>query len=232
MIRQLLVSALLAGGLAGLTAGAVQLVFVQPILQQAELYEAGTLVLAGGGEITTSGIDRDVDLVRIVLLLAFSVVIYVGFAMILASAMALAQNRGVAMDSRSGLLWGVAGFVAVHMAPGFSLAPELPGVAAADVYHRQLWWAATVAAAGVALWLIAFRRSWPIVAAAAALLLLPHLVGAPEPEEVSGLVPAELAAVFATRSLGTALVAWVVLGCVAGALSWRQSKNEGRIITR
>ena len=41
------------------------------------------------------------------------------------------------------------------LAPAFSLAPEVPGIAAADITARQLWWFATVASAGIAMWLFA-----------------------------------------------------------------------------
>ena len=57
-------------------------------------------------------------------------------------------------EGRTSLLqrWAVpeeiAGFVAFHLAPGFSLAPEVPGVAAADITARQIWWFATAGAAG------------------------------------------------------------------------------------
>ena len=72
------------------------------------------------------------------------------------------------MTARQGIIWGIAGFLVVHFAPGFTLAPEVPGVAAADVYARQVWWFATVAAAAVALWLIAFSQP-PLISPSAAM---------------------------------------------------------------
>lgn len=47
MLSKLLVSALFAGAAAGLIAGLLQLVFVQPVLLHAELYENGTLAHFG-----------------------------------------------------------------------------------------------------------------------------------------------------------------------------------------
>ena len=44
MIARYVISALFTGALAGLIAGLLQLIFVQPVLLHAELYEAGTLV--------------------------------------------------------------------------------------------------------------------------------------------------------------------------------------------
>ena len=43
MFSRILVSALFAGFLAGLIAALLQLVFVQPVLLHAELYESGAL---------------------------------------------------------------------------------------------------------------------------------------------------------------------------------------------
>src|SRR3974390_3265881 len=39
-----------------------------------------------------------------------------------------------------GLMWGLAGFAVFTLAPGLGLPPELPGVPAAPLLSRQLWW--------------------------------------------------------------------------------------------
>lgn len=131
------------------------------------------------------------------------------------------------ITARTGLLWGLAGFVSVNFAPGFSLAPEVPGVAAADVYARQAWWGVTVVAAAVALWLIAFGRGWAAWGAAVALLLAPHLVGAPEPDVFTGPVPPEIGAAFAARAFGVGMAAWVMLGGFAGFFWRREAARAG-----
>ncbi|MDE0347366.1 MAG: CbtA family protein, partial [Boseongicola sp.] len=143
---------------------------------------------------------------------------YAGFGLILVALMALAEGRGAVISARSGMLWGIAGFVAVLLAPAFSLAPEVPGVAAAEILPRQAWWFATAFAAGAAMWLLAFGRSWLTWGAVVALLLAPHAIGAPEPDSFAGPVPTELGALFAARVLGVGLVAWVLLGLFSGAL--------------
>ena len=48
---------------------------------------------------------------------------------------------------------------------------KVPGVAAADITARQIWWFATAGAAAVALWLIAFAQSWAAWGVAVILLL-------------------------------------------------------------
>mgnify|MGYP001827539440 CR=1 FL=1 len=218
MFTRILTTALIAGAGAGLCAAILQLIFLQPVLLHAELYESGTLVHFGGPAADASPPPFSLDLMRDGLSILFSMLIYSGYALILVAMMSLAEEQGALIDARRGLLWGIAGFCAVQLAPAFSLAPEVPGAASADVTARQIWWFATVIAAAFALWLIAFGRSWLLCAGAVVLLLAPHLVGSPTPDSFAGPVPTELGARFASRALGLGLVAWVLTGFFAGAL--------------
>tara|TARA_R110002094_G_scaffold16487_5_gene28027 strand:- start:1740 stop:2477 length:738 start_codon:yes stop_codon:yes gene_type:complete len=230
MYIRILVSALFAGACAGLIAGILQLIFVQPVLLHAELYESGKLVHFGAEAVSARPDLPGFDAVRDILSLIFTMLTYTGYALLLVAVMSLAEERGAPIDGRWGILWGVAGFVVFHLAPGFSLPPEVPGVAAADVGARQLWWFATVGVSAVALWLIAFgtfRLMWVV---AAILLVIPHIIGAPEPDAFSGPVPTEIGALFAARAFGVGLVAWVLLGSFAGYF-WRREgghENAGR----
>jgi len=158
------------------------------------------------------------DALRDPLSVVFTALIYTGYGLVLLSAMSFAEERGVLISPRAGLVWGAAGFVAVQLAPAFGLAPELPGMNAADITARQIWWFATVACTAVALWLIAFGKNWAMWGTAIILLAAPHLIGAPMPETLTGPAPSELAAEFAARALGTGLVAWVTLGALLGAV--------------
>lgn len=216
MISRLVVSALFAGAATGLLAGLLQLVFVQPVLLHAELYESGALVHFGAEPVSAHPALPGVDLLRDGLSVVFTMLTYTGYALVLLAAMSVAEDRGARIDARRGLIWGVAGFVVFHLAPGFTLAPEVPGVAAADVAARQVWWFATVAATAVALALIAFGKGWAAWGVAVILLAAPHLVGAPEPDSFTGPVPTEIGALFAARAFGVGLAAWVMLGGFAG----------------
>ncbi|WP_152497434.1 CbtA family protein [Roseovarius sp. THAF8] len=232
MFTRLLTSALFAGAAAGLIIALLQLFFVQPVLLHAELYEGGELVHFGTDSTVSATPDLPgFDAVRDGLSIVFTMLIYSGYAMVLVALMSLAENRGAAINARTGLIWGVAGFVAVHLAPGFTLAPEVPGVAAADVYERQVWWFATVLTAAIAMWLIAFSRNWAGWGAAVVLLLAPHVIGAPEPEVFTGPVPTEIGALFASRALGIGLAAWVMLGAFAGFFWSRESEAAGQAQT-
>jgi len=226
MLTRLLVSGLFAGAAAGLIAALLQLFFVQPVLLHAELYESGALVHFGAEAVSAHQDVGGFEPVRDGLSIVFTMLTYTGYAFILLVGMALAEMRGANVNGRNGLLWGLAGFVAFHFAPGFTLAPEVPGVAAADVAARQVWWWATVVTAGAGLWLIAFGRNWLAWGAAAVLLLAPHVVGAPEPDTFTGPVPTEIGALFASRAFGVGMAAWLLLGCFAGYFWQREGARE------
>ena len=227
MISRFVVSALFAGAAAGLIAGLLQLAFVQPVLLQAELFENGTLSHFGAEPAPVRLGFAGIDPVRDGLSIVFTMLIYTGYALLLLAAMSLGEERGSMANGRWGILWGIGGFVAIHLAPGFSLAPEVPGVAAADVAARQVWWFATAGAAIVGLFLLVFGSSWLAWAGAVVLLLAPHIWGAPMPERYAGPVPPELAALFAARALGVGLAAWVILGSLAGYFWRRETLRAG-----
>lgn len=218
MFSRILTSGLIAGALAGLFAAVLQLIFVQPVLLHAELFETGTLTHFGAGPSDASPELPGFDMMRDGLSVLFTMLVYAGYGLILAAIMSLAEEQGAVIDARTGVIWGVAGFVAVHLGPGFSLPPEVPGVASAEVGPRQVWWFATVAATAAGLWCLAFLRSPFGIALAACLILAPHFVGAPEPAVLTGPAPTEIGALFAVRALGVGLIAWVLTGAFAGWL--------------
>lgn len=223
MFQKILTSALFAGFCAGLIAALVQLVFVQPVLLHAELYEGGDLVHFGADAVSAHPDFPGFDMMRDGLSVLFTALIYVGYALILVACMGMAAERGFTINGRTGLIWGLAGFIAMHFAPAFSLPPEVPGVAAADVGARQIWWWATAAATAVALGLIAFGKSPVAWGAAVVLLVAPHLIGAPQPASFAGPAPPELAALFASRTLGVGFASWALLGLLAGYFWHRES---------
>lgn len=139
-----------------------------------------------------------------------------GFALVIG---AISMFAGVPITFANGFIWGIAGFLTFSLAPAYGLAPELPGMPAADLVARQIWWTGTALATGAACLLLAKTRAGWAFAVAIALVAIPHIVGAPvAPDEPSG-VPAHLATEFAAITLGTSLVFWLVLGTVFGKLN-------------
>lgn len=239
MIKRLFAGALFAGLSAGALAALLQLTFVVPLIHLGELYETGALVHFGiAGSIESSldavtiappeSVDPDGHaagghvapsqggLTRTISSFAMFLVSYTGFALVLVSAFALAEQAGQKITARNGAIWGLCGFIAFQLAPAFGLPPELPGAKAAALELRQVWWAGCVLATAIGLALLAFGRGPVVVVFGAVIIALPHLLGAPI-AEFGGVAPPELAAHFATRVLGAGAICWVLLGTVGGA---------------
>ncbi|WP_317203316.1 CbtA family protein [Janthinobacterium sp.] len=136
----------------------------------------------------------------------------VGFGLLLAGAISLRGQNG---GWRSGLLWGAAGYLVFFVAPSIGLPPEVPGTAAAPLAARQMWWLTTVAASAGGLALLAFARGLPLKVLGAAVLFLPHLVGAPQPEVHASAAPAELARAFIYATALANAAFWLALGALA-----------------
>ena len=220
MFRRIFVTALVAGAVAGVFVWGAQMVKVTPLIQQAEVYEeamADPGAPTGDQGQATAGMPAPPSngLRRNGLTLLADVLSAIGFALILTGAIALS---GRDVDWRRGLFWGLAGFAVFYGAPSLGLAPELPGMQAAGLAERQTWWIGTVAATAIGLGAIFFVRRPALRVAGAALIVLPHIIGAPRVEAQATPLPAELAAEFAVASLLTTGLFWLVLGGLAGYL--------------
>jgi cobalt transporter subunit CbtA len=243
MFRRIFGAALGAGICVGLIVALLQHVALVPMILTAETYESGaahkhSLLAPPSGDwrhVTAEAAGLLPSLIapaqahdaapppaasenspwRAVLTWTATTLTSVGFALLLAGAFAVS---GRAVDAREGLLWGLGGFAAFALAPAFGLPPELPGSVAADLLSRQIWWIGTVAATLAGLGLLVFARAGWIIPVAIAVLVAPHVIGAPHPPSGAGAVPPELAASFAARSLGVNAVFWTLLGLATGAL--------------
>lgn len=213
MFSRIIVSGLFSGALGGIIAGFLQWYFVQPVLLHSELYEAGILTHFVG---TSNSAHPDLEYIQPIrdgLSLIFSMLIYTGYALILIAAMLLREQKSETnITFHQGIIWGVSGFFVVHLAPAISLPPEVPGVATAELQLRQIWWFATTLLTAGGLWIIAFTKKGSRFIIGAALILAPHIIGAPEPDIFTGPAPTEIGALFASRALGIGLISWAMLG--------------------
>jgi cobalt transporter subunit CbtA len=209
VFRRLVCVALCAGLIAGVVAAAAHQIATVPLILKAETYEQPAVhdPAAAAWE-PENGVERTLYTVAADLLAA------IGFALLLAAGMSL---RGGVMTWRDGLLWGLAGFAVFTLAPGLGLPPEIPGMAAAPLAARQLWWLATALATGAGLALLAFTRNASYSALAVLLIILPHLYGAPEPAaHAADAAPAALAHRFVVAATVASLLFWTVLGAATG----------------
>ena len=213
MFSRILISSLFAGSIGGLLAGILQWFFVQPVLLHSELYETG--IIKHFGELASSA-QPDLDKLQPLrdgLSILFSMLIYIGYALLLISAMSINQLKSkTSISFHQGIVWGIIGYITVHLAPAFSLPPEVPGVAAAELQYRQIWWCLTVIFTAVGIGLIAFNTKLLVLVIGSIIIFVPHIFGAPEPVTFTGPAPTEIGALFASRALGIGLVSWAFLG--------------------
>ncbi|MGR3713235.1 MAG: CbtA family protein [Shimia sp.] len=216
MTKNLLSSAVFAGLIAGLIAALLQFVFVIPLLLEGELYETGARLhfhADGTPQSDRSAPGLGGEWGRHLMTIGFNLVTYTGYGLLLVASMGFARERvGFQITPKSGIIWGLAGFVAVQLAPAVGLPPELPGTPAAELAPRQIWWISTILATAAGMALIAFGRGVFMHLLGLLVILAPQLIGAPHLDTFYGVAPPELSAEFVTHSLGFAAVGWVTLG--------------------
>lgn len=212
--RRLMSAALLAGALAGTILFVYQHFVMVPRILAAEAYESRTSEAAEALHEHESGEWKPADgLERTFLTAASTILAGVGFSAIFFSVIALG---GADLSGFRGLIWGLAAFVCVVVAPALGLPPEPPGVPVADVRFRQLWWTGTVAATAFGLFLIFGRgRAMSLRVLGFACLAIPHIIGAPT---ASGpeIVPSWLVREFAVASIIGNAIFWFILGILGG----------------
>jgi cobalt transporter subunit CbtA len=224
MIGRYVLTALVAGFLAGAVLTALQVWRLSPLIAAAETYE--TKDETAGCKETMPGMKMCGDagetewepapgLPRLGFTGAASLLAGGGFAAILAG---LSLLLNVQITRANGWMWGLCGFCAVHLSTAFGLAPELPGMPVADLMARQVWWLGTILATAAAIYCFAIRKeSWaPFLGVA--LAILPHIIGAPQPPAAESSLPAHLAAAFAANALVAAAIFWLTLGTLLGRL--------------
>jgi len=203
MVRALVLSATAAGVVGGLVAAAYQAVMVTPLILAAEVFEHAGEAAEGAA------------LGRHLLTTLATIVLATGGALILLGLMMLDGGR---ITARRALPWGAGAFVALALAPALGLPPELPGMPAADLAERQIWWLATALATSFGLWTIFRRGGLASIVLGVLVIILPHVVGAPQPAGHEAAVPAGLAAQFVASSTAGSLILWIVVSSVAGAV--------------
>ncbi len=230
MFRRIFFAAVLAGVAAGLVAAVVQQWRVVPLILEAELYEIDDADALLHAEDATPAAPHTHEaqgaqpwspadgVERTFYTVLSTVLTGLGFALLVAAVSALA---GIEVTPANALAWGLGGFVTFSLMPGIGLPPELPGMIAADLGTRQVWWVGTVLATLAAILALVKIRGWTGAALGIVLVLAPHIIGAPQPAEGVSAVPAHLASIYVINALFSSLAFWLVLGAT---FAWTNQK--------
>jgi cobalt transporter subunit CbtA len=230
--RSIVFSSVIAGFIVGLIVTAVQQFSTVPLILKAEVYEKAAEhrhQAAATPQAILVHVHADHDhgaeaweprngLERNLYTAGANILTGIGFALLLCGFLAVRSDAtGEPISWHEGLMWGLAGFAVFTIAPGLGLPPELPGVPTAPLMSRQIWWVMAVLATAAGLALIVLRRSMPAAIAGVVLIMLPHLIGAPELEHVETNVPSSLSHQFVVAVTLTSLVFWSLLGSLTSA---------------
>lgn len=235
VLRRIASVVLLAGALAGLLLTGVQQLQVSKIILQAEVYEeaaakaheqehaaaaAATAAApaaaqehehehgaAGEEWEPANGFERTAYTVLANISMA------IGFGLFLTAAITISGKQ---VTWRSGLLWGVAGYLVFFVAPSLGLPPEVPGTMAAPLHARQLWWIMTAGMTAAGLGLGVYARHWALKVLGLVLLVVPHLIGAPHPAVHGSAAPEQLAQAFIHATALANALFWLTLGGLTG----------------
>lgn len=238
LFRNIVFTAVIAGLLSGLLLTVMQSFSTVPLILQAEVFEdaapeaghshdaapaAGAAAPAADHHHEEEAWAPADGFERFIYTLAADMLSAIGFALVL---IAVSEAFGGFKGWRGGLMLGIAGFLTVILAPGLGLPPELPGMPAAELGPRQVWWVSTAVCTAIGLGLLAYTRSAVFAALAIVLLIAPHLVGAPLPPSHETAVPMDLHARFVNAVYATNLVFWAVLGALTGVIRERFRAGE------
>ena len=230
MIKCIAQTAGFTGLLAALLLTLLQSFWVAPLILQAETFEKAPVAevahehAAGAAAHThdAEAWEPENGWQRVLSTTGGNLVVAVGFALMLAGLYTLRAPTRTAQ----GLLWGLAGYATFVLAPTLGLPPELPGTAAADLAQRQIWWIGTAASTAAGIALLVFGRSWLLKVLGVAILAVPHVIGAPQPQVHSMLAPEALEAQFKIASQLTNVAFWLAVGWISAWLFRRNRDGQ------
>ena len=244
LFRNIILTAFFAAIISGLLFGVMQSYATSPIIYSAEKYEVAAMPVAptsttdahehanttahgheNSGHHNASEWSPATATERVSYTFLADVLIAFGHSLLLSSFMFLLFLKfgKPEISWRSGVIMGLGGYLSFYLATVMGLPPEVPGTIVADLEARQLWWTLTIMATIIGLSVLYLAPN-ALKVAGVALLLLPHIIGAPHPE-VHGFLNPDAAAISALSQLehqlllSTAwvnLVYWLALGLSSG----------------
>ena len=216
--RNLVLSAFTIALVAGLFLSLYQHFLITPIIIASEIYE----VIEPAAKNDIKAWEPEDGLERSGFSILANFLVCFGDSLLLITAMA---TRDTLKLSR-GWQWGIAAYLTLFVAPALGLAPEIPGMEAAHLEGRQTWWFATVIATAIALWSIAFQPL-KLKLIGGLFLIIPHLIGAPQPEthgfaNIDPQAVTELTRLWHSFILQTSLangLLWLIIGVLSAILT-------------
>jgi len=222
IFSRIIYSAVVIGMVTGLILSGMQILSVDPIIFAAESYEV--VEVEEGQDHGSSTWAPDDGTERTTYTILSNMTAGIGFSAILLALMSqFWRSKEKNISWLQGVFWGLAGFVAIFLAPGIGLPPEIPGVEAAPLHNRQLWWVFTILSVSTGLGVLSFAAV-KIKPIGLLFLAMPYIVGAPhtdgpafshpDPEAVAALT--QLHQQFILTSGISNLIFWLILGVACG----------------
>lgn len=211
MFNRIVLSAFLAGTIAGVLLSVIQIFWVTPLILEAETYEISSPAIIGEIESAEQPWAPEDDWERTLYTTSSNIVIAFGFAIILTGFYNLFHFSKL----YQGLAWGIAGYLAFFVSPALGLPPELPGTVAADLVDRQYWFLGTVFCTAIGLMLVFLSSKWILRLIGTFLVVTPHLIGAPQPLKHESLAPHSLITQFIWASSLSNALFWIALGTLS-----------------
>jgi len=234
--RNIIFSAVVVGLVAGSLYGVFQQLKINPIIHAAERYE----VVEETAERNHAGHSHNHSheawgpedgMERILFTMGSNALVGISFAVVLISLMALHNLKSTKPNVNlvRGVGWGIAAMATLFISPAlFGLHPEVPGTNAAALEHRQIWWLFCVIFTATGIFVLYYLPlKFKVLGVIS--ILLPHLIGAPHPDQLSfaNTDPAavnaltELSNQFLTMTTMGMLVFYSLLGALAGYMTNR-----------
>ncbi|MGH1540648.1 MAG: CbtA family protein [Arenicella sp.] len=221
---QIILRSIVIGIIVGCVFSVAQIFFVNPLIFQAETFEVAESHDHGSHNHDEEAWGPADGLERTFYTVSANVLTGIGFAAVILSLMSQLQlqNGRNQLNLGQGLMWGLGGFAAFFVAPAIGLPPEIPGVEAAQVEHRQLWWLFAVLGVGIGI-LVLFFAPLKFKVLGLVSIVLPYIIGAPHHEGplFSHPDPAAVEALtaihqqFIVASSASNFLFWIVLGFVS-----------------
>lgn len=236
MMKRIFATAVAAGIVAALLVSIVEIYTTIPLILKAEVYEtavetavANNKIITGIPKVTTSALENAAadlggGLERFLTTLVSNTAAGIAFSLLLTVGLTFGKKQ---VDVSKGLLLAAAFFAAFMLAPSISMSPKMPGMPAADLTSRQIWWTVIVGATLAGFWCLAYGNSIALKVLGVVLLVAPHAWAAPA-DVAGGSAPAVLTADFSAAVIVVSALFWALLG-IFSAFFYTRFGNKKKV---